>query len=179
MSAREKRLLIILLFAVFIVANFGAYKLLFVPRDLATKSRLAAAEAKLEEGSLLLDTQDQFQEEIDWLAGHEPKPATVQDTQTSLQRLAEREAQRNQLTIKRTRLQPSIEDAALNFHRARVEMEVNGMEAGLYRWLDKLHVPDSLRAVTFMQLNPQRDDDTRIDCKVVVEQWFVPEAPTS
>ncbi|NNC89837.1 MAG: hypothetical protein HKN82_15375 [Akkermansiaceae bacterium] len=179
MTGREKRLLIILLAAVFVVANFAAYKLLFVPREAAAKARLTTAEAQLAEGQLLLDTQDQFEDEIAWLAKHEPEPATVQDTQTRLQQLMQREAQRNQLEIKRQRLQPSIEDPGLYFHRARHEMEVNGLEAGLYRWLDRLHVPNELRAITFMQINPQRDDDTRIDCKVVVEQWFVPETPSS
>ena len=103
----------------------------------------------------------------------------MQDTQTGLQSLAEREAQRNQLTINSQRLQPSIEDPALHYHRARLELKVSGMEAGLYRWLSRLHVPEEFRAVTFMQLNPQRDDDTKIDCTVVVEQWFVPDISTS
>jgi len=29
--------------------------------------------------------------------------------------------------------------------------------------------------VTFMRMNPQKDDDTKIDCQIIVEQWFTPE----
>ncbi|NIP92225.1 MAG: hypothetical protein GWO24_01620 [Akkermansiaceae bacterium] len=78
--------------------------------------------------------------------------------------------------MKRRKIQPAIEDPGLNYHRARVELEVSGREQVLYQWLDRLHSPADFRAVTFMRLNPKRDDDTQVDCQVMIEQWFVPEA---
>jgi hypothetical protein len=56
-----------------------------------------------------------------------------------------------------------------------MEIQVTGMESGLYRWLDRLHSPNELRAITYMQVKPLKSDDTQIDCQIVVEQWFVPE----
>ena len=176
MSNREKKLLYILLVAVFVIANVMAFKMFYQIKLQAAESRLSAAEAKLMERREVLENQDLFEDEVNWLARYEPKEAaTVQETQTKLQQLVEREAQRNSLDIKRQKLQPSLEDSGLFYHRARMEIEVNGMEAGLYRWLDRLHSPNEFRAVTFMRVNPQKGDDTRIDCQIVVEQWFVPE----
>ncbi|MDE0826473.1 MAG: hypothetical protein OSA48_06670 [Akkermansiaceae bacterium] len=176
MSNREKTLLYVLVVAVFLIGNAMAFKVFYQPKMLRANSALSVAEGKRLERQGAMDSVDLFDKEIEWLKRYEPKAAaTVQQTQTKLQQLVEREAQRNSLEIKSQKLQPSIEYDGLTYHRARMEIEVNGMEAGLYRWLDRLHSPNEFRAVTFMRLNPQKGDDTRVDCQIVVEQWFVPE----
>lgn len=164
-----------LLIVGFILLNLAAYKLFYTKRLLGATTRAETAEANVEIARSQSETIDLFQDEMDWLAKNEPKTASVQETQTKLQQLLEREALKNQLTVKRQKLQPSVVDPGLIYHRARIEFEVNGMEMSLYRWLDRVHSPTDSRAVTFMRINPQKDDDTKIDCQVVVEQWFVPE----
>lgn len=175
MSDREKKLLFLALAAVFIIANLFAFKQLYQPKMKNAEGRLQAAESKLEINKQAIETVGMFEKEIEWLARYEPKPANAQQTQTKLQQLVEREAQRNSLEIKRQKLQASVEDPGLSYHRARMEIEVSGMESGLYRWLDRLHSPNEFRAITFMRINPQKSDDTMIDCQIVVEQWFLPE----
>lgn len=181
MSDREKRLSILLAVVGFLILNGVGFNMFYQPRMQAARGKLNKAQLELEMRKSLIDTKDAFLTEIDWLDKYEPAPASAQETQTKLQQLAEREAQRNGLTVKRQKLQPSIVNQGLIYHRARIEIEVNGLEPALYRWLDRLHSPNDFRAITFMRLNPQKGDDTRIDCQVVVEQWFVPEegAPTS
>ena len=68
MSEREKRLLFVLITAVFVVVNFGAFKLLYQSRYIDAQSRLTAAEAQLAEGQLLVETRDQFEDEIVWVS---------------------------------------------------------------------------------------------------------------
>ena len=77
---------------------------------------------------------------------------------------------------KRRKIQPAVEDAGLSYHRARVELEVSGREQVLYQWIDRLNSPADFRTVTQMRLNPKRDDDTQVDCLLLIEQWFVPDA---
>lgn len=175
MSAREKRLLNLLLIVGFLLLNFAAYKLFYLKRLTATEQRAANAEAQVEAAKSSLEMLDLFEDEMAWLDKNEPKEATEQEAQTRLQQLLEREAQRNNLTIKRQQLQPSVVSPGLIYHRARIEIQVSGMEAPLYRWLDRIHSPTETRAVTFMRMNPQKDDDTQIDCQIIVEQWFTPE----
>lgn len=180
MSDREKILLYVLIGAVFLIGNAMAFKMFYQPKMLAAQSALSAAEGKKIERLGAIDTADIFEKEMEWLGRYEPKQAaTFQQTQTKLQQLVEREAQRNKLEIKKQDLQDSLVDPGLVYHRARMTVQVNGMESGLYRWLDRLHSPNEFRAVTHLRLRPQKGDDTRIDCFIVVEQWFVPEDTAS
>jgi hypothetical protein len=175
MSPREKRLLNLLLVVGFILVNLAAYKLFYEKRLADARQRAVTAEANVEAARSSLEMLDLFEDEMAWLEKNEPKQGTEQEAQTRLQQLLEREAQRNNLTIKRQKLQPSVVSPGLIYHRARIEIEVNGMEMSLYRWLDRIHSPTESRAVTFMRMNPQKDDDTKIDCQIIVEQWFTPE----
>ena len=176
MSGREKKLLNLLLIVGFLLVNLAGYKMWYVPRMLAAKGSVTDVEAKVNVAKDRIDTMDLYTDEMEWLAKYEPTPTTAQEAQTKLEQLMVREAQRNGLEEKRKKLQPSIKDPALPYHRVKIEFEVNGMEASLYRWLDRLHSPNDFRAITYMRMNPQKDDDTKITCMVVVEQWFVPEA---
>ena len=47
----------------------------------------------------------------------------------------------------------------------------------LYRWLDRINIPDQFRIATQIKLAPEKEDDTKIDCVAVIEQWFVPLPP--
>jgi hypothetical protein len=51
---------------------------------------------------------------------------------------------------------------------------VTGSEESLYRWFDKINVPEQFRAVSQILLSPNKQDDTKIDCTVTLEQWFIP-----
>ena len=69
---------------------------------------------------------------------------------------------------------PALEAPELEFHRARVEIEVSGREQVLFQWIDRLNTPSDLRAATTLSINPKKDDDTQVDCRVTLEQWFLP-----
>jgi hypothetical protein len=117
---------------------------------------------------------DQIADDQAWLVNNEPEPTTVGTMQTRIQQLAENEALRAGLTVKRKSFGDEVVDPSLNYHRARFQIEVNGREEAIYRWLDRLHRPSEFRAVTYVRLSPQRNDATKADCEIYLDQWFVP-----
>ncbi|MGC4016134.1 MAG: hypothetical protein QM755_16660 [Luteolibacter sp.] len=173
MSSNEKRLLSFLGIGVFILLNiFGLVKLKQLHAEAGTKQLSAQREYDMAKSAL--EMRDQVAQEMDWLEQHEPKPQEEQDVQSALQQLVEREAVSRGLTIKSQKLLPT-DVAKAFYHRAKVEFTVNGTEDALYKWIGRLQVPSEFRAVTFLQLKPNHDDDTRIDAKLTIEQWFVPQ----
>lgn len=177
MSPREKKLLIFFASAGFIVLNFLGFGF-FQTKRLEVMRARDQARQQLDTAEMYRASREQVQPQMEWLAAHEPQPAANQDVQTKLQQLAEREAQSVGLTIKSQKPLPTDSTEGLHYHRAKIELAVSGTEEALYRWFDKLNVPDQLRAATFIRLSPNPQDDTKIDCRATVEQWFVPLPPS-
>ncbi len=173
MSVREKKLIIFFAIAGFAILNFFAYSFaknerskVNTQRNLA-KQKLATAEAYQE-------SREQVTDQMDWLAKHEPEPTANQDVQTKLQLFAEAQAKESGLTIKTQKPLPTDATAGKFYHRAKLEITVTGTEQALYQWFDRLNVPDQFRIATQIRLTPNQQDDTKIDCKATIEQWFVP-----
>lgn len=178
MSPREKNLLIFFGTAAFLVLNFLAVGF-FKNKKLAVERGLADARQKLEFAQKVSESRDQVSDEMDWLVEHEPEPSANQDIQTKLQQLCERQAKTAGLTIKTQKPMPSETSDGLHFHRAKFQFSVTGTEEALYTWLDSLNDPTQFRIATQIKLAPDKEDDTKIDCTAVVEQWFVPAPPSA
>lgn len=174
MSAREQRLVILFSLIGFGLLNLFAFKWFQQKKESVRRAR-AQAEVTLQNARAFLDMRQQFADEIDWLAKHEPQPAAVQEVESALQRFVQEEAVKAGLSVKRQKIQPAEKSEGAIYHRARVEFQVTGAESALYPWLYKLQAPEQFRAPTSLRITPQRDDDTQVDCTVVVEQWFVPQ----
>lgn len=174
MSPREKNLLILFATAGFIILNLLAFNF-YSKKKSDVRTQLTEAEGKLDRAEIIASSRDQVLDEIEWLASREPKPAAYQDVQSNLQQLIEREAQVAGLTIKPNsqKLLPTDQTPGNEFHRAKVQISVTGTEKALYAWFARLNLPDQLRAATSIRLSPDQDD-TKIDCVTVIEQWFIP-----
>ena len=176
MSPREKKLLIFFATAGFLVLNFlalGFYK----TKRLQADRDLSQAEQKLETARIYRASSEQVADQMEWLAKNEPEPAANQDVQTKLQQLCETEAKSAGLEIKSQKPLPTDSTEGLHFHRAKIQITVSGREDALYRWFDRLNMPEQLRAATMIRLSPNTKDDTLIDCAATIEQWFVPLPP--
>ena len=178
MSPREKKLLIFFASAGFIVLNFLGFGFFQTKRLEVMRSRDQARQ-KLETAEMYRASREQVNDQMEWLATHEPQPAANQDVQTKLQQLCESEAKSTGLDIKSQKPLPTDASEGRHYHRAKIEMSVSGTEEALYRWFDRLNVPDQLRAATFIRLGPNQQDDTKIDCRATIEQWFVPLPPSA
>jgi TPP-dependent trihydroxycyclohexane-1,2-dione (THcHDO) dehydratase len=74
---------------------------------------------------------------------------------------------------------PTESSAGLHFHRAKIQLTVNGSEEALYRWFDRLNIPEQLRIASSIRVSPNTQDDTKIDCTATIEQWFMPLPPSA
>jgi hypothetical protein len=179
MTAREKKLATLLGVAGFLIVNLGLYFKVYEPLKKNARRDIGSHQLTLKNADFFIEMRDQYADEIEWLEKNLPQTAAVQEVEAGLQRFAQTEASRNGLTIERQRILPSVQDPAASYHRARVELELSGKEEALHRWLDRLQTPTEFRALTGLSLSPKRDDDTLIACKVVIEQWFLPQDPAT
>lgn len=134
----------------------------------------AEAGRALQTAELFRASKDQAEKEMQWLAANEPAPAENQDVQVALESFCTVEAGKSRLSIGKRNLQTTDMSPGNHFHRAKIVIEVTGTEATLYEWLDRINVPEKLRRATRLVLSPNVQDDTKIDCKATIEQWFVP-----
>lgn len=172
MSLREKKLLIFFAAAGFIVINFLLFGFFQNKRN-QVNQQLNLARQKLETAEMFRENSEQVMDEMDWLAEHEPEPAEEQDVQTKLQELCEREAKNAGLTIK-TQKPIQTNTTGQHFHRVKFQFNVTGAEDALYRWFYAINIPDQFRIATNIRLSPVKEDDTKIECVAIIEQWFVP-----
>jgi hypothetical protein len=172
MSPREKKLILFFALAGFAVLNFLAIGF-FKSARAKVEVRKTDARVKLENAEHFRASSEQVTDQMEWLAEHEPEPAANQDVQTKLQQLAESAAKTTGLTIKSQKPLPTDNKGA-NYHRAKLEITVTGTEEALYKWFDRLNMPDQFRIASRIRLSPNTQDDTKIDCTATVEQWFRP-----
>ena len=178
MSSREKNLLLFFSIVGFLVLNFLALSY-YNSKRLEVDLQRNQARKKLATAQMFRASRAQVTDQMDWLAKQEPAPAANQDVQTKLQQLCENEAKTAGLTIKSQKPLPTDAAAGLHFHRAKIQITVNGSEESLYRWFDRLNVPDQLRIASSIRFSPNTQDDTKIDCTATIEQWFVPIPPSA
>lgn len=173
MNSREKTLFVTLLVVLFGIANVLAYKKFYEPK--VAKAESAATKAKVERGRalLVLEKREEMEPEMTFLRQAEGKPTTYQEAQADLQDLVKKEADRRDLETRSEDILPWLEGTY--YSRVRVRYKVNGMEQQVQQWVMVLHQPKQLQVVTKLEIKPQSNDPTRVDCEVEIEKWFVPE----
>lgn len=172
MSDREKKLLIFFGVAIFLVANFFGYSLLAKKKQ-EVAVEIGQLETTIMEAENFEAQEAQVLDEMEWLVEHEPEPVEAEPVGPKLEQFANARATSAGLTVQKRTILPDDETGP-SYWRARVEMQVTGMEEALYRWLSQLQDPNQFRAVTALRLSPNREDDTKIDANVVIEEWFIP-----
>jgi hypothetical protein len=174
MSDREKKLVLFFGLAAFLLVNFFGISW-FQEQKQKVARNLVEAKGKVDLALVTAENYETVVSEMDWMADKSPPPKSGQLVATELEQYASNQANTHQLTIKRRAIKPN-DEAGIHFHRAKVEFNVTGREDSLYRWLDRLQIPEQFRAVTSMRLSPDAKDDTLIDATVEVEQWYIPQS---
>ena len=180
MSPREKKLLIFFAIAGFLVLNFLLLRVLSKPSAPRWTASAIWPARNSKPPKCSSASREQVTDQMEWLAKHEPEPAANQDVQTKLQQLCESEAKTAGLTIK------SQKPTAHRRHGRAVistapksRSPSTAAEEALYRWFDRLNIPEQLRIASNIRLSPNKQDDTKIDCTATIEQWFVPLPPAT
>jgi len=177
MNDREKRLF---LFLAVIVVGIGA---LFGYKSYANyraniHTQMEAAKLTLNNAEDFLVLREQAAEQLAFLERSEPEPRAIQDVKPAVMQFATKRAEDLGLTV----LSPGFLDAEQgerHYARVRVRMTVTGTEEAFYRWLHEVQSPNDFRTVFSIDMITMRDDNTKIYCVVVLEQWFVPEPSPS
>lgn len=180
MSEREKKLLMLFGAAGVILLALWGYKT-YENQKMKIATDRRDAENALHEGQMYLASRESLMDEIEWLAEHEPEPEAAEQVPTKLQQLASAEATRAGMTVKKMDILPdrSAESEVVRRYKvAQVKFTVTGEERNLYAWFDRMHSPNDFRAISEITMSPNREDDSKIDCIVTFDQWFVPLTPS-
>lgn len=172
MSTREKNLLIILCLAGFLMLNFFLFSQYRQKKSLLEVG-LDTAKNELQLAITLQENSVQISSEMDWLTEHEPQAADYQTIQAQLLKFVDSEASKVGLEKKKQAYE-TTDTSGTHFHRVQIIFNVTGREEALYRWLHAINEPTAFRAATQIRINPNSQDDTLVDCAVVISQWFPP-----
>ncbi|YCM44987.1 hypothetical protein V2O64_03005 [Verrucomicrobiaceae bacterium 227] len=171
MTPREKNLLIVLGIALFIILNFVAFSMYYQPA--VDKARIAktVADAEYRKNQLALSEKDSLEAERRWLEGTGEVVTTPQLAQSQLQSLLRQQADKRQLDTRDEQILQFI--PGVHYDRVRVLYKCTGMETNIQQWLLSIHQPKQRQVVTKLELKPQSNDLTRVECTVEVEKWII------
>lgn len=172
MSDREKKLLALLLFAGFFIANLLFFRF-YNEKKSAYANDLSAAKARLQQAIMFSESSASITDEMEWLTTKEPEPSAYQPMQTALHDFAGTQARNFGLTVKKLEFLPTDETGTY-YHRAQVSINLTGREEALYKWFDQVNDPAAFRSAYQIRLSPNSTDDTLIDCSAILAQWFPP-----
>lgn len=180
MSKRESYLLTLFALTAALLLGLWGYRSFTQYRE-TLKTDRQSAEIALKEAELYAASRETIRDEIDWLSAHEPEPQAGEQVATKLQQLASSEAMRANMKVKKMEILAERVDEAgapRHYQVGQVKFSVSGEEKDLYSWFDRMHSPDDFRAISHLTMKPNREDDSKIDCEVIFDQWYVPLTPT-
>lgn len=174
MNEREKKLIFILIGAAFIIANLFVY----TSYDSALqqkKTEFTKGENELKFKLIELEEASKRIDEVNWLNENMPAEGTHATVIAELVTFIDQSARKHKITLKKqpNPLRENPEEEG-DFRSAIVTVLANSRDPELYRWLVELQDPQKARSITLLNITPQRDDATRIDCKLEITQWFSP-----
>lgn len=173
MTAREKNLLIILLVAFFVILNFIAFNRFYSPKVLEANRLKQAAESEFKSNQSTLSLKDELEPELRWLAATGNVVTTPQLAQSQLQSYLRKQADARSLDTRDEQILSYIPGEY--YDRVRVLYKCTGMEDKIQLWLLAVHQPRQRQVVTRLEIKPQNNDLTRVECTVEVEKWIITE----
>jgi len=171
MTSREKNLLIILGSALFIILNLVAYRMLYEPKVQKADTAKSNAESKYRAAQVTLSRRAELEPDRRWLEGTGEVVTTVALAQSQLLSLVEKQAIARNLDPRGQQILEAI--PGVHYDRVRVLYKCTGMEDRVQQWLLSIHQPKQRQVITMLELKPQNNDLTRVECTVEVEKWII------
>ncbi|MBK1792600.1 hypothetical protein [Persicirhabdus sediminis] len=173
MSEREKKLLGLMVVITFVMLNLFGFRLLHAKMEAKERQ----TEQMLEEVSTfdsMIQGMVEAESEREWLNNNPPMVSTFGKVGGELVEVIKRAAAKGvQMTKQPQPLQQNLNEVG-NYRSASCEVIVNGRDMEIYRWLLEMHEPTLARTVSSITITPAKSDDTRMDCRAVITQWFKP-----
>ena len=170
LTAKEKRLLIGLLGALFVLLNVVGLQA-FLNRQRALQGNIFRLQSQLEEGRALLAEKDFWRERAGWLDEHQPPDdITTTDDDAKFYEFVETSAKNAGLTY--TRRDAGNQTDAGAYAEVFDSSQVKGNMKSLVKWLAELQQPTAFRAVK--QIAVKSGEPPEVIAEVEVARWYRP-----
>ncbi len=168
LTPKEKKLLAALLGALFLLLNLAGLRV-FLDRQKALKSSIAALQEELEENQRVLAGKDLYKARGAWLDSNQPvDDVSTTDDDAKFYEFVESSAKRSGLeyTRKAGGARPPADGIAEVYDTSQVK---GNMEA-LVKWLSELQQPKAFRAVK--QLTIKSGEPPQVICEIEVARLY-------
>lgn len=168
LSSRERRLLMLLLVAGFLILNFLGYQTLAQRRTAATTQQrsLKLDIARLTELQSMKPTVDINSE---WINSHLPAYADIDQLETHLFNVVNNKA--IAAGVELTKKDPRPTEKGDLVHKSVLEIETIADMENLVDFLHSLQGREDFRFISFLELTPTKDEE-RVRCQARIEQWW-------
>ncbi|MGB0992411.1 MAG: hypothetical protein ACPG32_08075 [Akkermansiaceae bacterium] len=174
MNDREKKLIFLLLGVAFVLATVFAYTT-FTSVMQKKKSAMAKNKTKIEEINANIDAAYDRQEEMEWYDNNQPVEGTFLEVQAKLHKFVT-QSMGSKVEKKSIVAQSADSELSGGYQKTTMKVLVSAYDPDLYRWICTLQSPKDFRSVTYIKIEPQRNDKTRVDCELNITQWFIPKS---
>ena len=170
LTAKEKRLLIGLLGALFVLLNVvGLNAFLNRQRDL--QAGIVRLQGELAEGRAILEEKSVWQERAAWLDTNQPgDDTTTTDDDAKFYEFVETSAKNAGLTY--TRRDAGQRPSDSTYAEVVDSSQVKGKMESLVKWLNELQQPEAFRAIK--QISVKSGEPPEVIAEVEVARWYRP-----
>ena len=171
LTSKEKRLLFMLLSALFLLLNVVALKT-FLNRRAALQTNIQTLEAELMQSRTVLGQQAYWSERAQWLESNQPTDdvSTVDDDNRFIE-FVESTAKQSGLAYTRRGGGP-VPSEGRPYAEVFDASTVKGNMKSLVEWISKLQQPKEFRAIK--QLRIKSGEPPEVICDIEVARWFRP-----
>lgn len=176
LTSKEKKLLFVLVGALFLLLNVFALKT-FLGRRALLQSNISSLEGQLIQDRALLGQRGYWAERAQWLDNNmqAEDPGTVDDENRFIE-FVESSAKKHGLSYSRKGGESVFPDGG-SFAEVYDASQVKGNMKSLVAWLSELQQPEAFRAIK--QLRIKSGEPPEVVCDVEVALWRRPEGGTS
>ena len=170
LTAKEKRLLIGLVAALFVLLNVVGLQA-FLNRQRALQGNIVRLQGQLDEGRALLAEKEFWEERAAWLDQNQPSDdVTTTDDDAKFYEFIETSAKNAGLTYTRRDAGQQSEEGT--YAEVFDSSQVKGKMESLVKWLNELQQPKAFRAVK--QISIKSGEPPEVIAEVEVARWYRP-----
>jgi hypothetical protein len=170
LTAKEKKLLIGLLGALFVLINVVGLQA-FLNRQSALQASIVRLQGELTESRAVLEEKSIWQERATWLDANQPgDDTTTTDDDAKFYEFVQTSAKNAGLTY--TRRDAGQQPSDGPYAEVVDSSQVKGKMDALVKWLNELQQPDAFRAIK--QISVKSGEPPEVIAEVEVARWYRP-----
>jgi hypothetical protein len=170
LTKSEKRLSIILIVAIFAIANFYGLSYLF---DLMSSSAQDVSDLRSQKRSndIWLKEGDLWLNRKKWIEATQPRIRPDQVPQSELLESVTTSAKANQLEIQEQSFAENL--STPNYQSVAVRLKVSGPLQNVIKWLVQVQQPELFQAITSFSLKSANEPPT-VSLELEIARWYAP-----